>query len=98
MFAAADIASFLDAMGDAAVFGALSFKVDYHGPFETVDYQNGDIVSSEPFALADPADITALGITAGDSGSVITVMGKSYRVISIEPDETGFAILHLGKP
>jgi hypothetical protein len=26
------------------------------------------------------------------------VMGKDYRVTAIESDETGFVILHLGKP
>lgn len=98
MFVATDIAAFLDAMGDDAVIGVFSFKVDFHGPFETVDYQNGGMVSSEPFALADPADVTALGITGGDAGSIVAVMGSSYRITAIEPDEAGFAIIHLGKP
>lgn len=99
MFAATDIAAWLDALGDDAVIaGAISFKVDFHGPFETVDYQGGEIVSSEPFALANPADIAALGIVAGDAGTVLTVMGQEYRAVAIEPEESGFAIIHLGKP
>ncbi|KJS02236.1 MAG: hypothetical protein VR65_06220 [Desulfobulbaceae bacterium BRH_c16a] len=98
MFAATDIAAWLDAMGDDAVIaGALSFRVDFHGPFETIDLQGGEIVSSEPFALANPADISDLGITAGDAGTVLTVMGQEYRVTAIEPEEAGFSILHLGK-
>lgn len=98
MFIPLDIAAYLDALGDEAVIGPLSFKVDFHGPEGTIDYQSGDFVSSEPFALADPADVSALGITGGDTGSVLTIMGRDYRVTATEPEEAGFLILHLGKP
>ncbi|MGV0961794.1 MAG: head-tail joining protein [Limnohabitans sp.] len=94
MFVSDDIAAFLEAMGDEATFGASSFKVDFHGPYETIDYRNSDIVSSEPFALADPYDIADLGLVAGDS---ITTMGREYLITAIEPDESGFSVLHLGK-
>lgn len=98
MFGTDDIAAFLEALGDDAVIGPFSFKVDFHGPFESVDYRSGEIVSSDPFALADPVDVATIGITGGDNGSVIAVMGRDYRVTAIEPDEAGFSILYLGKP
>jgi hypothetical protein len=98
MFGTDEIAAFLDALGDDAIIGSLAFKVDFHGPFETVDYRSGDVVSSEPFALANPDDVELIGITGGDTGSVIAVMGRLYRVTAIEPDEAGFSTLYLGKP
>lgn len=97
MFTTDDIAAFLDAVGDEATFGVASFKVDYHGPYESIDYRTGsnsDIISVEPFALANPDDISSLYLTDGDS---ITVMGRDYKITAIEPDESGFILLHLGK-
>jgi hypothetical protein len=97
IFSAAARAAFMASMGDVATFGDDSFKVDFSGPFEMV--RGGDSFGTEePTALANPEDIALLGITAGDYGSEIEVMGNTYLVTAIEPDESGFVVLRLGKP
>lgn len=98
IFSAAARTAFLAAMGDDASIGGVAFKVDFSGPLEKIRAAGGDFDAEEPFALANPEDVTALGITAGNNGSEIEVMGKEWLITAIEPDESGFVVLHLGKP
>lgn len=98
IFSAAARTAYLEAMGDDASIGGVAFKLDFSGPLEKVRAAGGDFDAEEPTAMANPEDVAALGITGGNSGSEIEVMGQEWLVTAIEPDESGFVVLHLGKP
>jgi hypothetical protein len=98
IFSHAARTAYLENMGDDAAVGTYTLKVDFSGPLERVRGAGGDFDSEEPTALANPEDITLLGITAGNSGTEIEIMGATWLITAIEPDESGFVVLHLGKP
>lgn len=54
------------------------------------------VESVNPFCVAAVEDIARLNITSGKTGSLITLMAHDYRVLSIEPENSGFVAIELG--
>jgi len=55
-----------------------------------------DQVTVNPFCQAASEDIDTLGIVPGETGSLLTIEGHQYRVLSIKPTSSGFVLLELG--
>jgi hypothetical protein len=89
----AAIVNYLAGFGDEASIGGQAFPVDFAEPAPLVEYTDGYLDFDGPTALANPADVSRLGI---EPGAVINVLGRAYRVLAIAPDEAGFVRLNLG--
>lgn len=57
----------------------------------------GDMLDQvNPVALATAEDVESLGIVAGETGTVITIQGRDYRILSARASASGFTELELG--
>lgn len=95
---AEDRQDILEVVGELATLGGgetlLVAPPEYGDP--QVRYSGEELKTMNPYCLAAKEDITALGITAGESGTRITVMGRECRVLSIRPSRSGFSAMELG--
>ncbi len=58
---------------------------------------NGDAVEQvNPVCQAAAEDVEALGVVTGENGTVITIQGRDYRVLSARESASGFTMLELG--
>ena len=99
MFDAADRQAMLEAVGVLAelTVGGDTFYVKpprYADP--QMAFTGTDVESVNPFCTAAKEDVARLNIVAGESGTVITLLGRDYRVLSIEPANNGFYAIELG--
>jgi len=98
-FDATDQRAMLEALGSLATVpedGEL--YVQFHGPGTQVDYEAGGVVSTPPWCIAAQADVDDLEIVGDqDDGTIITVEGGIWRVLSIEPRIDGFVEITLGE-
>jgi len=58
-------------------------------------YDGESIEHTGPYALAKMADVTALGLVAGNNGDTLTINGTNYTLLAIDPDGMGGAVLRL---
>jgi hypothetical protein len=95
-FSAEEKAAMLDAVGEDATINGCILPVLPMGENDHISLLSGDVVSSPPTLIASSDDVDAVGITVGESGDIITVMDKSWVIISAEPDGDGFCTMLLG--
>ena len=88
----------VDAVGiSATVPGGSLMVVPMDNQDPEVDLGYGDaVVQVNPSCQAISDEVTSLGITAGENGTVITIDGRDYRVLSIRHYFSGFDELELG--
>ena len=99
MLSADDRRVMLEACGTMALVPAGSLLVsppEYPDPSLALAGIDAGINQINPVAMAAAEDVAALGITGGEDGTMITVMGTEYRVLSVHPSSTGFSALELG--
>ena len=98
MLDAADRQIMLEATGVTATLpgGQTLLVAPAEYPEPQVMYSGGDVVSVNPYAHAAKEDIASLGITGGESGTVLTIDGQDFRVLSIKTGSSGFVDLELG--
>ena len=97
MLDAADRQIMLDAVGITATVPGGTLLVtppEYGDP--QVMYTADEIVTMNPYCHAAVEDIDTLLITGGESGSLITIEARQYRVLSIKDISSGFAAMELG--
>lgn len=85
------IADYLEALGESATVGDESLLVDLVDDDQQIEVA-GELLAGRPYALADPAEVTAAGVIVG---SVLALGGKSWTVSAIEDDQAGFTTLWL---
>ena len=61
------------------------------------ELDGGMIDHDGPYAIASAADIAALSVTTGNTGSEIIIDGNSYTVLAIKPDGLGMAWIVLSE-
>ena len=97
MLDAEDRQVMMEAVGVTAEVGAghsmLVSPPEYWRP--GVVYSDG-LETDNLFCRAAVEDVDTLGIVAGDDGTVVTVSGHAYRVLSMERSVDGFVDIELG--
>jgi len=96
-FSAAQQAALVAALGDQANINGVPFDLTFFGEENMVSLEGGTVVVSDPHAFVAWSLVDALGISGGSNGTVITVDAVDWRVLSVEKDESGLAVLRLGK-
>ncbi|MBV5305568.1 MAG: hypothetical protein J0652_02620 [Desulfobulbaceae bacterium] len=96
-FSDEDQAGMIDAMGETAVAEGVEFSISFHEEEEIVSLAGNAIDMTPPYAIVPSAQVSALSLSGGQNGTVITIDGEDWRIHSIDKDSGGFAILNLGK-
>ena len=60
------------------------------------DFNGMDLESINPYCVAAVEDIKLLNIVAGETGTVLIISGREYRVLSTQPEASGLYLLELG--
>lgn len=93
-FSAADKAAMLEALGEDAVVTGGLIKVLFAAPGQVLDGLGG-VITTNPTALADAADVATYGLVGGETGSDIMIAAVDYVILAIVPDGDGFSTLTL---
>jgi len=91
-----DAAAMLEAIGEVATIGGVDINVRFNDTEQVADYRSEQMVRVDPYCLASASDVAGLGIHGDPDGSAITIGGRNYRVMSVDPDGPLFSILTLG--
>ncbi len=88
----------LEAVGVKAVTsgGGIFFVKPPLYPDQQMAFTDDLVDHVNPFCIAAMEDVTGLGLTGGEAGTILTIMESAYRVLSIEPENSGFFALELG--
>lgn len=87
-----DIRSIVDDCGIDVVVGSGEIKAVYDNPYTALTDDYGIVAGSQRILYCLSSDVTSLKI-----GSSVTIDGKTYKVIAIEPDGTGLTIIRVGE-
>jgi len=87
------------AMGDfgtSAIINGGQGSIDVVPDLDGSDVYDGESIEhTGPYALAKMADVTALGLVAGNNGDTLTINGTDYTLHAIDPDGMEGAVLKL---
>lgn len=99
MLDAEDRQTMLEAVGESASVpgGPLLVTPPEYGDPQVM-ISEADMETINPYCFAAAEDIAALAITPGKAGTLITVITREYRVLSIKPASNGFSAIELGTP
>ena len=64
-------------------------QADFAGLGANIDAVN-------PSCWIDADDMETYGIVSGETGSILTIDGKDYRVLAAEAQRSGFVVIELG--
>jgi len=97
MLDAADRQIMLEAVGVIATVSGGTLLVtppEYGDP--QVMYSSDEIVTMNPYCHAAYEDLHPLSISGGESGTLITIESRQYRVLAIKDISSGFCSMELG--
>ncbi len=98
MFDAEDIQDNLEAVGVLAEIpggGEFYVKPPFF-PKSQHAFTGESVESVNPYCIGAPEDVERLNITPGEYGTFITILERGYRVLSIEPENSGYVAIELG--
>lgn len=90
-----DAAVMLEAVGVSAQVGSINFTVLFKDYEQVAEYQSGQVVRTDPYCVANVADIENLGLHGDPDGTEISIEGTPYRITAVDPDGKVFSILTL---
>ena len=90
-----DAAVMLEAVGDLAQIGAEQIFVAFNDTEMVADLQGEHMERTDPFCVIAKADVVRLEIHGDPNGTVLTITGDNYRVMSVDHDGPVFDILYL---
>lgn len=100
MFDAADRAEMVEVLGEPATLpdGNIIFVIpDEHNEAFTTAGPDGEAVRVYPNVLLTQEDVDMHGIVDGESGTVITLLGRQSRIIAMVKTTDGFYNAELGE-
>jgi len=90
------ITAAMDDFGASALINGGPGSIDVVPDLDGSDVYDGESIEhTVPYALAKMADVTALGLVAGNNGDTLTINGTNYTLLAIDPDGMGGAVLRL---
>lgn len=87
-----DIRAIVDDCGVTIQVGSGEIRAVYDNPYAALTDDYGIVGGSQRILYCVSGDVTSLKI-----GSSVTIDGKTYKVISIEPDGTGLTTIKVGE-